>query len=149
MELFHRILKAAVDGHASDVHIKPGGPVIFRIHQQLVAIEAPTPTNEWVTNIVENIVPKHFKKRLEEDRECDFSYFYPGIGRFRTNCFQQRGEWCLAMRYVKANIPAFDDLGLLPILKKIAEAPRGTFEKTKQGRAESAAHRIVAPDRRE
>lgn len=125
MELFHRILQTAVQGQASDVHIKPGGPIIFRIHQELVAIEAPTPTNEWVTNVVENIVPKHFKKKLDEDREADFSYFVPGIGRFRTNCFQQRGDWCLAMRYVKAQIPAFEDLGLLPIVKKIAESPRG------------------------
>src|SRR5687767_3634412 len=125
MELFHRILKTAVDGHASDVHIKPGGPVIFRIHQNLLPIEAPTPTTEWVDNIVEHIVPKHFKKKIEEDREVDFSYFVPGIGRFRTNCFQQRGEWCLAMRYVKAHIPEFEELGLLPIVKKIAESPRG------------------------
>jgi twitching motility protein PilT len=48
-----------------------------------------------------------------------------GVGRFRTNVFQQRGDWCLAMRYVKAEIPSFEQLGLLPILKKIAEAPRG------------------------
>jgi len=125
MELFHRILETAVKGHASDVHIKPGGPIIFRIHQDLIPIEAPMPTGEWVSNIVEHIVPKHFKKRLEEDREVDFSYFYPGIGRFRTNCFQQRGEWCLAMRYVKAEIPTWEQLGLLPIIKSIAEAPRG------------------------
>jgi twitching motility protein PilT len=125
MELFHRILQTAVQGGASDVHIKPGGPVIFRIHQDLISIEAPTPTNEWVEKVVMGMIPKHFQKRLEEERECDFSYFVPGIGRFRTNVFQQRGEWCLAMRYVKAQIPAFEDLGLLPILKKIAESPRG------------------------
>lgn len=125
MELFNRILQTAVQGHASDVHIKPGGPIIFRIHQDLVAIEAPMPTPEWINNVVENIVPKHSKKKLEDDRECDFSYFLPGVGRFRTNCFQQRGEWCLAMRYVKAEIPTFEQLGILPIVKAIAEAPRG------------------------
>ena len=125
MELFHRILQTAVQGHASDVHIKPGGPVMFRIHQELVPIEAPTPTSDWVNNVIEHMVPKHFKKRLDDDREVDFSYFVQGVGRFRTNVFQQRGEWCLAMRYVKAEIPTFDALGLLPILKSIAEAPRG------------------------
>ena len=46
-------------------------------------------------------MPAHLKQRLDEDREIDFSYFVPGIGRFRTNLFQQRGQWCLAMRYVK------------------------------------------------
>jgi len=125
MEIFHRILQTAVDGGASDVHIKAGGPVIFRINRQLLAIEAPTPTLEWVNKIVDAIVPRHAKQRLEEDREVDFSYAAPGIGRFRTNVFQQKGEWCLAMRYVKVKVPSFEELGLLPVLKSLAESPRG------------------------
>ena len=125
MDIFHRILGIAVQGGASDVHIKIGTPVIFRINGQLVPIEAPVPTEEWMNNVVENAVPKHAKKRLDEEREVDFSYFAPGAGRFRTNVFQQRGQWALAMRYVKTNIPSFEDLGLLPILKKISESHRG------------------------
>lgn len=125
MELFHRILKAAIDGGASDVHIKVGCPIIFRIHGALITIEAPTPTDEWMTKIVESIVPRHARKRLEEEREVDFSYYIPEIGRFRTNLFQQRGQFCMSMRYVKTKIPAFEELGLLPVIKTIAEAPRG------------------------
>ncbi|HYE31869.1 MAG TPA: PilT/PilU family type 4a pilus ATPase [Methylomirabilota bacterium] len=125
MEIFHRVLNAAVQGGASDVHIKIGAPIIFRINRQLVAIEAPIPTVEWLDNVVENIIPKHARRKLDEEREADFSYFYPGVGRFRTNVFQQRGQWCLAMRYVKTNVPSFEELGLLPILKQIALSPRG------------------------
>lgn len=125
MELFHRILKTAVDGGASDVHIKIGTPVVFRISRQLVPIECPLPTEAWINDIVEQIVPRHGKAQLDENREVDFSYFVPGIGRFRTNVFQQRGTYCLAMRYVKTDIPAFEQLGLLPIVRKIAESPRG------------------------
>jgi twitching motility protein PilT len=125
MEIFHRILQAAIEGGASDVHIKIGSPVIFRINRQLIAIECPTPTPDWMLKIVEGIVPSHMRKRVEDDREIDFSYFMPGIGRFRTNLFQQRGQFCLSMRYVKTQVPSFEQLGLLPILKKIAESPRG------------------------
>jgi twitching motility protein PilT len=125
MDLFNRILQTAVEGGASDVHLKIGTPVIFRINRQLVAIEAPHPTAEWIDNVVEHIVPKHAKKRLEEEREVDFSYYVPGIGRFRTNLFQQRGQFCLAMRFVKTQVPSFEDLGLLPVLRKISESPRG------------------------
>lgn len=125
MELFQRILQTAVEGGASDIHVKVGTPIIFRINRQLIAIEAPTPTEEWMENVLEHIVPKHSKKRLEEDREVDFSYFLPGIGRFRTNAFQQRGSFCLAMRYVKVQVPSFEELGLLPQIKQIAESHRG------------------------
>ena len=125
MEMFHRILKTAVDGGASDVHLKIGTPVIFRINRQLIAIECPIPTEDWMNNMVKQVIPVHLRQRLEEQREVDFSYYVPGIGRFRTNLFQQRGQWCLAMRYVKTNVPSFQELGLLEQIKKIAESPRG------------------------
>ncbi len=67
----------------------------------------------------------HLKKRLDEEREIDFSYFVPEVGRFRTNLFQQRSQWCLAMRFVKTSVPSFEELGLLEQIKKIAESPRG------------------------
>jgi twitching motility protein PilT len=125
MEIFHRILQTAIDGGASDVHLKIGGPVVFRINRQLIAIEAPNPTQEWMQDVVEHMVPRHLKKRLEDDHEVDFSYYVPGVGRFRTNLFQQRGEYCLSMRYVKIKVPSFEELGLLEVLKKVAESPRG------------------------
>jgi len=125
MEMFHRILKTAVEGGASDIHLKIGTPVIFRINRQLIAIECPFPTGDWINNVVKAITPAHLIKRVEQEREADFSYFVPGIGRFRTNLFQQRGQWCLAMRHVKTHVPSFEELGLLEQIKKIAESPRG------------------------
>jgi twitching motility protein PilT len=125
MELFHKILKTAVDGGASDVHLKVGNPVVFRINRELLAVECPNPTQEWMSNVVERVAPPHLKTRLEQDREIDFSYFVPGTGRFRSNLFQERGHWCLAMRHVKTTVPSFDALGLLKQIRQIAESPRG------------------------
>jgi len=125
MELFNKILKLAVDGGASDIHIKIGTPVIFRINRELVAVDCPLPTTDWMNRVVEGITPVHLKKKLEDDREVDFSYFVPEVGRFRTNLFQQRGQWALAMRHVKSVVPSFEQLGLLEQIKSIAESPRG------------------------
>ena len=126
MELFNKILKTAVEGGASDVHIKPDSPVVYRINSQLVETEmAQTPTQDWLDKVIKEIIPEHFLPRLEEDREIDFSYFLEGIGRFRTNCFQQLGKWCLAMRYVVAEVPKLESLNLPDIIKSIAEEPRG------------------------
>jgi twitching motility protein PilT len=125
MEMFHRILRTAVEGGASDIHLKIGTPVVFRINRQLIAIECPYPTEAWMNSIVEQVTPAHLRQKLQQEREIDFSYFVPGIGRFRTNLFQQRGRWCFAMRFVKTLVPSFDELGLLPQVRRIAEAPRG------------------------
>jgi len=125
MELFYKILKAAVEGGASDVHLKIGTPVIYRIHRELMAVECPHPAAAWMNQIVETITPGHLRQRLQEERGIDFSYYVPGIGRFRTNLFQQRGEWCLALRHVKTKVPGFEELGLLQQIKAIASSPRG------------------------
>ena len=125
MEMFQRILRTAVEGGASDVHLKIGTPVIFRINRELVAVDSPFPTVDWMNKIVEAITPEHLMKRLKDEREIDFSYYVPNIGRFRTNLFQQRSQWCLAMRFVKTLVPSFEELGLLEQIKKIAESPRG------------------------
>ncbi|MCF7668782.1 MAG: PilT/PilU family type 4a pilus ATPase [Verrucomicrobia bacterium] len=125
MEVFYKILKAAVDGGASDIHIKIDTQVIFRINAQLVGVEAPTPTGEWIQTVIDNIVPPHAKELLDKERQVDFSYYAQDIGRFRTNIYQQRGTYCIAMRYVKSEVPTFEELGLLPVIKDIAESPRG------------------------
>ena len=137
MELFKKILKTAVDGNASDVHIKIGTPVIFRINRELISIECPMPTEQWMNNIVDKVCPPHLKKRLEEDREVDFSYYCQDVGRFRTNLFQQRGQWALAMRYVRSHVASFEELGLLEKIKKHRRsAPRhragGRFHRLRQ-----------------
>ena len=126
MELFHKILNTAVEGGASDVHIKPDAPVVYRISSQLVETEmSQQPDSQWLGNVIDNIVPEQFKPKLDEDREIDFSYNVPGIGRFRTNCYQHLGKWCLAMRHVVAEVPKIDSLGLPEIIKSIAEEHRG------------------------
>ena len=114
-----------MDGGASDIHIKTGAPVVFRINRELVAIDCPTPTVEWMNQVIDGITPGHLRRKLEEDREMDFSYCVPDAGRFRTNVFQQRGTWALAMRHVKATVPSFEDLGLVESIRTIAESPRG------------------------
>jgi twitching motility protein PilT len=125
MEIFGKILRAAVDAHASDLHLKVAHPVTIRINRQLITVDAPLPTEEWLEKVLAQVVPKHLTSSLDKEREVDFSYFVPGIGRFRTNVFQQGGKWALAMRHVKSQVPNFETLGLMTVLKDIAESPRG------------------------
>ncbi len=125
MEIFHKILHAAVESHASDIHLKVGHPVAVRINRQLLAVDAPEPTDEWLEKVLGHVVPKHLKPSLEKERETDFSYYVQGVGRFRTNVFQHGGKWAMALRHVKSQVPNFDQLGLVPLCKDLAESPRG------------------------
>src|SRR5438876_11705841 len=75
MEIFHKILHAAVESHASDIHLKVGHPVAVRINRQLLAVDAPEPSEEWLEKVIAHVVPKHLGPSLEKERETDFSYY--------------------------------------------------------------------------
>ncbi len=125
MEILSRILEGAIAAAASDAHLKVGAPVIIRIRGELVPVEAPLPTVEWLDAILAQIVPGHLRERLEREHEVDFAYAPPGLGRFRVNVFQQRGGHVIALRLVKGLVRTFEELHLPTVVRRVAEASRG------------------------
>jgi twitching motility protein PilT len=125
MEVFQSILHAAAESGASDVHLKIASPVMFRISGELVSVEAPEPTEAWMSEILRQIVPEGSQERLAREHEVDFAYDAPTIGRFRANVFQERGNHVMALRFVKAKIRSFEELNLPDVVRKVAEAHRG------------------------
>src|SRR3954454_2348515 len=125
MDTFTQILRGAIEAGASDVHIKSEGAVIFRIQRELCPVDAPQPTETWIKAIIAEIVPPHLRARLEEELEIDFAFALPGVGRFRVNIYQQRGRFGLALRVVRMEIRTFEELHLPPVVRRVAESPRG------------------------
>jgi len=125
MEYLHSLLKFALDHNASDIHIKVAHSPCIRVSSELFLVQVDPPSGDQVDEIVRHILPRHLEVRLERDKEVDFSYFIPNLGRYRVNVFCQRGELCIAMRYVKAHIPSFADLNLPEHLGTIANAENG------------------------
>jgi twitching motility protein PilT len=123
--IFESILRGAVEARASDIHIKPDAPVVFRVNRELITVNVPLPEEAWIRGILDELVPADLRERFAREREVDFAFGYADIGRFRVNAFQQRGQLTLALRVVKTQIPAFRDLNLPEIIPRIAEAPRG------------------------
>jgi len=125
MEYLHSLLKFALDHNASDIHIKAAHHPCIRVSGELITIHVDPPTGDQVDAIVHHMLPRHLEARLEREREVDFSYFIPNLGRYRVNVFCQRGELCIAMRYVKSRIPSFAELNLPERLASLAAADNG------------------------
>lgn len=125
MEYLHSLLKFAVNMGASDIHVKPNHHATIRISGELFPVQVDPPSREQVEEIVRHILPRHLEARLEREKEVDFSYLDETLGRFRANVFYQRGQLCIAMRFVKAHIPSFSELHLPEQLAKIASSERG------------------------
>ena len=125
LKLFYQILDVVVKANGSDIHLKPEAPVRARIRGALTALDCPWTSSQWLKDVIHRIVPPQIREKFEKSRQVDFSYHAPGIGRFRTNVYHQRGEEAIAMRFVRNQAPKLEDLGLPPILKDISLSERG------------------------
>jgi twitching motility protein PilT len=120
------LFKAAVERGASDIHIKPGDFMRARVHGILQPLTQQKLSVEQVRGIALQLIP-HEEDRQNFDKILDYdcSWGIPGVGRFRVNIMKQRGSPMIVMRAIPIEIPSVEDLGLPPIINKIAAAERG------------------------
>ena len=133
LDVFKAGLKLAHDRKASDLHASAGGPMRLRIHGEVVPIEGSPPLTaadleEIAADILVNArkaTQENVRAKLVDLTEMDCSYSLPGLGRFRANLCQQRGSFSAVLRGIPDIIPTFEQLGLPPVLEKIAMEDRG------------------------
>lgn len=115
-EYLHR----AVDLDASDVHLVPGYPVMYRVHGQLKSDRKELLSAEQSRGIVESMTPERLLARLNADgKNFDFSVSVLHGNkpvRFRANVFIAQGDWCACLRHVPEMIPTFEWMGFPPML---------------------------------
>jgi len=120
------ILGMALKSNTSDIHLKAGLPPVFRIDGNLRPLpKAPRLTTDSVRSMCEAIMNDRQREKFEEMNEIDLAYGVPGLGRFRVNVFMQRNSVSAVFRAIPFKIATLNDLLMPPILKKIAEEPRG------------------------
>ncbi len=120
------LLQAAVTGGASDLHLKVGSYPMMRVNGTLAAASEQRRLEKADTEAFANtLLPVELREKFERMREVDLAYSVPGLGRFRCNVFQQRGTIGLVLRVIPTRISSIDELGLPPVLKRIAQEERG------------------------
>ena len=121
-----KIIKAAVDRGASDLHMKAGDVFRARINGELVALTKQTLTPEQTRTIALHLMTNEDDKgRIDTILDYDCSWAAAGIGRFRVNIMKQRGSFAIIMRVIPWEVPTFEKLGLPPVLATIAGTERG------------------------
>ncbi|MDE0885819.1 MAG: type IV pilus twitching motility protein PilT [Myxococcota bacterium] len=125
MEL-NEILKVAIQGGASDIHLKTGLPPLFRVDGALVPLrDGERITADEMQAMASAMMNPVQKTRYEEDREADLAYGIPGLGRFRVNIFQQRGNVGIVLRVIPFGVKTIEELHLPDVIKKISREHRG------------------------
>ena len=112
LETIHGLLSLAVENGASDVHIKSNKPAFLRLSGRLESVEMDPIAPAEVREFIEQSVPAEFHDIWVKNRQVDYSYNAPGVGRFRVNGFLQRGLPSIVMRHVSDHPPTFSELNI-------------------------------------
>jgi twitching motility protein PilT len=121
-------LKYLVEREGSDLHLKVGSPPVARVHGDLWALKGVESLNPEDTEAVLEHISRHSQNTLKEfteNGEADFAYQLRGVSRFRVNAFRQRGSVSIAMRAIPYTVRSIDELGLPPVVRRLAEENRG------------------------
>jgi len=120
------LLEEMIRRGASDLHLTAGERPKLRIDGQIVnASTDHVLTAKDTLQLAYSILTENQKKRFETEDELDFSFGIQNLSRFRGNVYRQRGCVAVAIRQIPFQIKGIEELGLPPIVAKLAEKPRG------------------------
>src|SRR5438034_6289098 len=120
------LLRVATSHGASDLHLKVGAFPVMRIGGELHPVaDAPRLKQEDTLDMAFAMMSNRQKQRFKEVSEVDIGYGVDGLGRFRANIFQQRGTVSIVLRVIPEQNRGTAELGLPPVIDRIAEERRG------------------------
>jgi twitching motility protein PilT len=122
------LLRRAVDDGASDVHLKQGQPPMLRRDGELGPLDGHAPLDDAALASILDTIGARTPEKLQHFHDAgdlDTAYQADGLPRFRVNAYRQRGAISFAFRVIPAKIPSFGDLGMPPVVQKLAEEHRG------------------------
>ena len=121
-----KIIKAAVERGASDLHIKAGDVFRARIDGKLVPLTKQRLTPDQTRAIALKLLSSEDDRaRLDQLRDFDCSWGMPGVGRFRVNVLRQRSSFMIVMRVIPFTVPTIEELHLPDVVGRLAESEQG------------------------
>jgi twitching motility protein PilT len=125
VEEFDGWLRSLTEADGSDLHVKVGSPPMLRLQGQLQRMDRPPIGPEETERLAAGIVPADRRGVLDTKGEVDFAHSVTGLGRFRANVFRQRGSYSMVLRKLRFGGPSIEEVGLPPVVRKLADEPRG------------------------
>ena len=126
MAQIHELFRKLAEQSASDLHLAAGQPPAIRLHGEIKPIPGlgvlDNGTLQWM---LREIVNERQWDTFTDGRDLDFACTLEGFGRFRANYFIQETGAAAVFRRIPEKIIPIEDLGLPPVISKIAEVSAG------------------------
>ena len=119
------LFKLMVEKKASDLFFTSNAPIKIKIEGQIFPVNKQVLSPETVRQTALALMTPEQREWFLREWEIDFAISEPGLGRFRVNVFMQRGSPALVMRYITADMPKLDVLGLPEVMRDLIMMKRG------------------------
>src|ERR1700744_713507 len=120
------LLRRAVENKASDLHLKVGNHPSLRVDGLLPPLtDIARITPEEMLSMAFSMMTNRQKQKFKETAELDMAYGVAGLGRFRVNVFQQRGNVGMVLRVIPTKIRTIEELELPRVIAQVCEEQRG------------------------
>jgi twitching motility protein PilT len=113
------------DQGASDLHLMAGQQPVLRIQGDLERVKYRELDSDNLKAMLYEIAPEEKVKLFEETGDVDFAYEIPGLARYRANFFEQKNGVGAVFREIPSTVLTCEQLGLPPVVRKLASLPRG------------------------
>src|SRR5687767_4360049 len=113
------LLKQMADMDGSDLFLTTGAPPSVKVFGKIAQLNDKIMEKGEVKKIALSIMNEEQRALFEKNPEMNLALGETGVGRFRINIFQQRGEVGIVARTIKTDIPNFRALGLPDILTEV------------------------------
>jgi len=119
------ILSHLIEQGGSDLHLGANSPPRVRVNSDLRPAPFPPVSAGTIQAMLAKVLPSDRYAEYERTGEADFSLSITGVGRFRGNACRQRGSAAIVLRRVLPVAVTADELGLPPIVTRLANEHRG------------------------
>ena len=119
------LFRLMVERKASDLFFTANAPIKIKIEGQIFPINKNVLTPEVVRQTAFAMMNAEQREYFQRELEIDFAISEPGLGRFRVNVFLQRGYPAVVLRYISADMPRLENLGLPETLRELIMLKRG------------------------
>ena len=110
---------------ASDLHLVSGQQPALRVRGDIERIKYKVLDSDNLKSMLYEIAPEDKVKVFEETGDVDFGYEIPGLARYRANFFLQKNGVAAVFREIPSSIMTAEQLGVPPVVSKLAGLPRG------------------------
>src|SRR5205085_4913620 len=120
-----RLLAAANEFDASDLHLVAGVPAAFRVNGEIIIADEDALAPTQVEAMAYSLLNEQQRKKFDEEWELCISLLHPAAGRVRATFYRRNGHPEISFRFCGERIPTRQELGLPEKIDDLARKPNG------------------------